>query len=186
MNVGGDRNFYTILTVMVLFVLGMITVIYVYMRRQQKIFEDAVGEIKEEALKHLRDRASIIPITPHEEVVEEPIAETQASETQQTNEPEILQPKEGHENEEPTTQEQNVSEVEIPNPVSSTILNFKTSKMVNEYVQTATSTPLPTATKEEELGANAEPAELKNLELKFTEPAPKKRGRKSKTETQTA
>lgn len=164
---------------MVLFVLGIIAVIYVYMRRQQKIFEDAVGEIKEEALKHLRDRAAIIPITPHEEVVDEPAAETQTPETQQTNEPEILQPKEEHETEESTTQEQNETAVEIPEPTNNTILNFKTSKMVNEYVQTPTSTPLPTEQKEERL--NNEP-----LELKFNEPQPKKRGRKSKTEVQNA
>lgn len=149
----GNKGFYIILTSAVVFILGVITVLYIYMRRQQKIFEDAVSEIKEEALKHLREQAKVIPITPHEDVTESKEQESPIQEI---------------------TIESTENQSTIENQAEeATVINFKAQSKLGEYVSTPTTIPLTEN--------NSKVMYATPIELKQSEPI-KKRGRPKKQE----
>lgn len=185
MEVGGNKNLYIILAVFVGAVAAIVALLYVYSKKQQKAFEDAMNEVKDEAIKHLRNHAEP-PFSEYEDVTnkpaettnEEPAAETESQPQEQTEEqteeqistptytvPVVFTAT-------VTQQPEPVNaEVEIPvdNPANTT-LNFKTASMVKEYVQAPTKEPLPKA----EAIKETEPTELKAQVTKpAVKPAPK-------------
>lgn len=181
MEVGGNKNLYIILAVFVGAVAAIVALLYVYSKKQQKAFEDAMNEVKDEAIKHLRNHAEP-PFSEYEDVTNKP-AETTNEEPAAETESQPQEPLTEEQTSTPTytapvvftatvTQQPELvnAEAEASTDPANTTLNFKTASMVKEYVQAPTKEPLPQAEAINETG----PTELKAQVTKpVTKPATK-------------